>query len=109
MSPDLIERLQAMRDDVGKSIDINSGIRCPAHNAKVGGKPDSEHIPDPVTGLTEGADLKYSGSKDRQLFTLTTHLHFRRIGIASNFFHVGTRESKAQDVTWIYPPKQKKE
>lgn len=107
ISPVLINRLQFIRDGLGRSINIRSGIRCPDHNAKVGGSPDSEHIPDPVTGLTEGADLGYSGSQERHRLTLATHLNFRRVGIAETFFHVGVRASKVQDVTWIYPKKNK--
>jgi hypothetical protein len=107
MDPEFIERLQSMRDDLGAVITIRSGIRCPEHNAKVGGASDSEHLPDPVTGLTNGADLGYVGSQDRQLIILTSHLNFRRVGIAENFIHVGNRASKSQDVTWVYPPKKK--
>lgn len=107
MDPSFIRRLQSMREDLGEAITIRSGIRCPEHNAKVGGSPDSEHIPDPFTGFTEGADLGYFGSTERQLIVLTSHLNFRRVGIAENFIHVGNREAKSQDVTWVYPKKNK--
>ena len=107
MEPGFIERLQIMRDKRGEAITVRSGIRCPEHNAKVGGKSDSEHLPDPVTGLTEGADLEYSGSHDRHVMTWAAHLAFDRVGIADNFIHVGSRPSKAQEVTWTYPPKKK--
>lgn len=109
MSQEFLDRLQSLRDDYGKAITVRSGARCAEHNARVGGKPDSEHLPDPVTGESEGADLEYSGSRDRQTMNLTSHLNFRRIGIAESFFHIGSRASKAQDVTWLYPPKKKKE
>ncbi len=109
MSFEFLEQLQKMRDDYGDTITIRSGIRCPEHNAKVGGKPDSEHLPDPVTGLTEGADIAFDGSsRQRRSFIIHSHKHFKRVGIASNFFHLGTRKTKAQEVTFIYPPKKKK-
>lgn len=39
-----VEKLQKLRDKLGRSISINSGYRCPAHNAEVGGVPNSEHV-----------------------------------------------------------------
>jgi hypothetical protein len=105
MDPTFIDRLQFMRQYMGRSISIRSGIRCPEHNAKVGGKPDSEHIPDPITGLVHGADLGYSGSTQRRAWNIGAHAAFARVGIAESFFHVGNRASKAQGVTWIYPKK----
>jgi len=105
MSPEFIARLQILRDRYGQPITVRSGIRCPEHNAKVGGKPDSEHLPDPETGLTEGADLGYSGSYCRHMMTWAAHIAFNRVGIADEFIHVGSRASKPQDVTWIYPKK----
>ena len=36
--------LQLIRDEIGASIRINSGYRCPAHNKKVGGSPQSLHV-----------------------------------------------------------------
>lgn len=107
MDPEFINALQILRNRYGKPITVRSGIRCPEHNAKVGGKPDSEHLPDPETGLTEGADLGYSGSHDRHIMVWAAHSPFRRVGIAKDFIHVGSRLSKDQEVTWIYPPKKK--
>jgi uncharacterized protein YcbK (DUF882 family) len=36
--------LQALRDEIGKPIRINSGYRSPAHNRAVGGAPRSRHV-----------------------------------------------------------------
>ena len=36
--------LQLIRDEIGASIRINSGYRCPAYNKKVGGAPQSLHV-----------------------------------------------------------------
>lgn len=41
---DLIHLLQALRDDVGAAVDITSGVRSKAANAKAGGDPTSEHL-----------------------------------------------------------------
>lgn len=107
MAHEFIARLQAMREALGHVINIRSGIRCPEYNALVGGKPDSEHLPDPVTGLTEGADLGFHGSQELHALTWASHANFARVGIADNFIHVGSRASKAQAVTWIYQSKKK--
>jgi uncharacterized protein YcbK (DUF882 family) len=41
---ELLERLQALRDDLGRPVIINSGYRNPAHNKAVGGSPHSYHL-----------------------------------------------------------------
>lgn len=40
----LANRLQAIRDLIGKPILINSGYRSPAHNKAVGGASQSQHL-----------------------------------------------------------------
>ena len=40
----LIDTLDIIRAELGCPIYITSGARCPAHNAAVGGVPDSYHI-----------------------------------------------------------------
>jgi len=50
----LIDMCQKIRDEAGIPIRINSGYRCPAHNAKVNGAKGSQHI------LGVAADLSCS-------------------------------------------------
>ncbi len=40
----LARAAQALRDQVGRPMPISSGVRCPAHNAEVGGVPTSRHL-----------------------------------------------------------------
>lgn len=40
----LVTALQALRDVVGHSIDVTSGVRCREHNRRVGGAPGSKHL-----------------------------------------------------------------
>lgn len=47
----LAQNLQVLRNELGQRITINSGYRSPAHNRKIGGKPQSTHL----TGM--GADI----------------------------------------------------
>lgn len=40
----VINMCQAIRDEVGVPVRINSGCRCEKHNARVGGVKNSKHI-----------------------------------------------------------------
>lgn len=95
--PRLRLRLERMRELYGKPINIVSGWRCPAHNAKVGGKPESAHL----TG--EAADLACADSRSRALMLgAALAAGFRRIGIAKTFIHVDVSETLDPDVVWLY-------
>lgn len=43
LDPELLNKLQELRNLLGKRIDINSGYRTKEHNKKVGGVPNSRH------------------------------------------------------------------
>lgn len=43
VDPSLIQKLQELRDRIGKPIHINSAYRTAAHNRAVGGVKDSQH------------------------------------------------------------------
>ena len=51
----LVDLLDAIRERLGVPVTINSGYRCPEHNAEVGGVPNSYH----TQGLA--ADITYDG------------------------------------------------
>ena len=42
--PQLVRRLEAVREQWGKPMIISSGYRCPPHNARVGGAARSLHM-----------------------------------------------------------------
>ena len=44
LDADSMDAIQALRDDWGEAIIINSGHRCAKHNAAVGGAPNSQHL-----------------------------------------------------------------
>uniref|UniRef100_UPI0018DB80FE D-Ala-D-Ala carboxypeptidase family metallohydrolase n=1 Tax=Xanthomonas citri TaxID=346 RepID=UPI0018DB80FE len=44
MNEGLLRELDNLRERLGTPIIINSAIRCPAHNAAVGGAPKSQHL-----------------------------------------------------------------
>lgn len=41
---ELLEVLQRLRRHFREAVRIHCGIRCPGHNARVGGAPDSQHL-----------------------------------------------------------------
>jgi len=102
ISRDLIVRLQMVRMAYNKPIHINSGVRCPEHNKEVGGVEDSEHVP-VGDGPGEGADLQCDNGRDRYELLIRLVHKFDRIGIGTDFIHVGVRETKPREVVWLYP------
>lgn len=92
----LIEKLQRMRDLLGRPLVVTSGLRCPEHNAKIGGHRDSEHL------HGRAADLAIHHSAERfQLAQFAFGLGFRGIGIGQGFIHVDTRR-EGHPVAWTY-------
>ena len=52
------EVLDPVREKLGKAIVVNSGYRCPRHNAAVGGVRNSQHL------RGEAADIRICGITD---------------------------------------------
>ncbi len=57
----VIDLAQAIRDEIGQPVRVNSGYRCEYHNARVNGVPNSNHI----KGLA--ADLSCAAGADALL------------------------------------------
>ena len=96
ISLSLVLKLEEVRAFYGRPIIINSALRCPEHNRKVGGKPNSAHL----KGLAVDIRCTTSGERAKLLGLLLPR--FRRIGIAKTFIHVDIDIEKPQDVVWIY-------
>jgi hypothetical protein len=56
IDPALVDILDAVRDEIDYVMSVDSGTRCPQHNANVGGKRDSEHLVQ-ADGLSHAADI----------------------------------------------------
>ncbi len=93
---ELVIKIQLIRDQLGRSIRINSGIRCEQHNANTKASPSSSHI----DGWA--ADLGYSGSAERYGLLKAAIEVFDRVGIAKTFIHVDVDSSKSPRVVWLY-------
>ncbi len=93
MDPMFMAKLEGARTLAGIPFIITSGYRSPAHNAAVGGKPDSAHL--------EGraADIACSDSITRFKIIEAAYLAgFRRIEIAANHIHLDFSLTLPQNV-----------
>lgn len=88
---ELVEKLQVMRERIGKALIVNSGYRTPEYNKKVGGVDNSQHC------QGKAADVTANGVKPDVLFEIAKQVGFRGIGLYSWGVHVDTR---AQKSTW---------
>ena len=61
--------LDPLREAFGKPITVNSGYRCPALNAAVGGSATSQHLRGEAADITAG-----STDANRRLYTLLREL-----------------------------------
>lgn len=84
----LVEYLQKIRDHFGKTVTINSGYRCPTHNAAVDGASKSNHM------SGKAADVKVSGVTPIELARYAESIGVPGIGIYNTFVHIDTRSSK---------------
>ena len=105
ISPDLMGRLQQMRDAVGP-IRITSGVRCRKHSESRT-RPTSSHVPNDL-GDIEGkvghaVDIAAVGSGRRfRLLAAAIAADFTRIGIGKSFLHLDNDYKKSQGVIWDY-------
>lgn len=82
----LVELLQTIRDHFGKSVNVNSGYRCEAHNSspKVGGNPGSHHM----KGMA--ADIRVEGIVPSEVAKYAESIGIQRIGLYDTFVHIGS-------------------
>ncbi len=94
----LVDALEAFRAAVGKPVIINSGYRCPVHNAAVGGAPNSQHM------LGEAADIRVTGMTAGQLEAYARTIPaIKGIGRADHaqYLHIDVRSSPTV-IAWTY-------
>lgn len=96
MDHEFLEILETVRKEYGKPMQLNSAFRCFAHNANVGGRPNSSHC----RGLA--VDIACEGSRQRS--ELIRHLlkHITRIGVGNGFLHADHDLAKDNNVIWTY-------
>lgn len=92
----LVQELDAARQYAGVPFIINSGYRCPRHNAEVGGSPQSSHM------LGLAADISCTEMANRfKIIDALIYRGFTRLGIYETFIHADLDASKVQGVVWL--------
>lgn len=91
MSPKLIELLEKLRANCGGyPLSINSGYRCPTHNANVGGVPNSQHVQGTAADVARPQELTFG-----EFAWYVDQLPFDGIGLypgdKGDFIHVDVR------------------
>jgi zinc D-Ala-D-Ala carboxypeptidase len=94
---DALNKLQSLRDLLGKPIILNSACRCPIHNARVGGAPQSQHRATENNPSTAFDISVHDQDKDAIIYSAKA-VGFKGLGINYNsFVHVDNRPIVA---TW---------
>ena len=86
----------------GKPVIILSGNRCPEENKRVGGHPNSAHIPSPDG---EAADIKIRGIKPIDIGLAAEKIGGLRIGVAKTYCHLDVRPPSPSRF-WVYVGKK---
>ena len=99
LDADAMDRLQAVRNALGRPLRVNSGHRCPIHNARVGGAPLSMHK------MRIAFDLDLAGHDPSRLLAACRGAGFNGFGFYATFLHVDTGRprrwgTKAGRKTW---------
>lgn len=90
MDSKLITTLEQLRYNLGgKAIVINSGYRTAAHNKRVGGVSNSQHL------YGKAADIVVKGVKPSTVYQAADKL-FNGVGKYSTFTHVDTRAGRVR-------------
>lgn len=84
--------------DVHRPVIVLSGNRCKEENKKIGGHPNSAHVPKPDG---EGVDIKVKGMSPIKLGLIAEKVGGLRIGIARWGIHVDTRPPSPSKF-WYY-------
>lgn len=100
MSPDLLERLQRMREMLGRVMIIRSGYRCPLHPVEAKKDRPGSH----AAGMA--ADIAASTAPERfSLVRAGIEVGMVGIGVAHSFIHLDVghpSESVGRPAVWIY-------
>ena len=97
MQQSFLDMIDDARDIADVPFIVNSGIRTPEHNKKVGGKEGSSHL----DGYAVDLSVKDSRTRFIVLHALIA-VGFTRIGIGNTFIHADNDPNKSPQVAWLY-------
>lgn len=84
-APELVDKLEQVRQHFGRPVRINSGYRCPAYNEHIGGAKQSQHV------RATAADIVVDGVDPAEVADFAEILGFGGIGRYKTFTHVDVR------------------
>lgn len=92
ISPDLVSVLQKIRAHFGKPVTITSAYRTPAHNAKIGGVANSQHL------FGAAADIKVKNVSPLRVAQYAEQILINKggIGVYETFVHIDVRPTKSR-------------
>lgn len=94
----LVRLLDRLRGRLGFPLTVTSGVRTRAHNARVGGAPDSVHLIGKAVDIAVTSDarrFKLIRGVLRDIAGVT------RIGIYRSHVHIDIAEDRTEDVMWV--------
>ena len=96
VNQDVLNMVQLVRDEVGRSLTVTSGGRCPNHPRELCRITPADHQ------KCIAVDIAVKGGVERgQLVKLGLKYGFNAIGVAKTFVHLGFREDEPL-VIWTY-------
>lgn len=93
---ELAEQLQVIRDYIGEPVYINSAYRTPAHNKKVGGAKDSQHLKAKAADITAKSVPPLEMARIVEKLIREGMIKIGGVGVYPGFVHVDTRNKKAR-------------
>lgn len=89
---ELVEVLQAIRENFGRPVTITSAYRTPSHNKAVGGTTYSQHL------YGKAADIKIAGVAPKKVADFVEQLlpNCGGVGTYSTFVHVDVRSTRSR-------------
>ena len=96
IAPELLIRLEALREKLGRPVPVNSGARCEAYNRQVKGELNSWHL----KGLAVDVGCEDSSFRS-QVLRAAIELGYNGIGIAEKFVHIDLRPA-TERVCFLY-------
>jgi len=91
-----VDVVQAIRTITGNRVDVSSGCRCTAHNKSEGGRSQSKHLQNKITGLCEAIDFTVVRVKPIVIYNLLDPIWKGGLGRYSTFTHIDSRNIKAR-------------
>jgi uncharacterized protein YcbK (DUF882 family) len=91
LSEPLLERLESLREIIGKPLTLKSAYRCKKHNSQIGGSPNSQHL----LGKTVDISTKnLNATEKHSLMSAASELGFNGVGVYPTFFHLDMRDDR---------------